>query len=376
MSVSQIPSQIKTLLWTKSGGRCEFDGCNKPLHYDLLTKRNCNSAYIAHIIADQATGPRGDKVLSHQYAKDAENLMLMCDTHHRMIDNNQNLEIYSVETLKEMKKKHEERIELLTSIQANKYSHVVLYSPSIGENSIRIDVNKVIQAMIPDYFPAEKNAIELSCNGSALKDNNKSYWEYERYQLKSMFESKIQQRIANGDIKHISIFALAPQPLLIELGKLISDIQATQVYQKHREPDSWKWLDSNENEKFIIKKPEKVSNIVALKLSLSGTISNERITNIFEDEVSIWELTMNNHNNDFLKAQSQVSEFRKIMRRLFDEIKSVHGQNSVLNVFPAVPSALAIEIGRVWMPKADMRLSLFDQNNVERKFVHAFDITN
>ena len=376
MSVSQIPPQIKTLLWTKSGGRCEFDGCNKPLYYDLLTKRNCNSAYIAHIIADQATGPRGDKVLSPQYAKDVENLMLMCDTHHRMIDNNENLETYDVEVLKEMKKKHEERIELLTSIQANKYSHVVLYSPSIGENSIRIDVNKVIQAMIPDYFPAEKNAIELSCIGSALKDDNKNYWEYERYQLKSMFESKIQQRIANGDIKHLSIFALAPQPLLIELGKLISDIQATQVYQKHREPDSWKWIDSNENEKYIIRKPEKVSNIVALKLSLSGTISNERIIDTLGDEVSIWELTINNSHNDFLKAQSQVSEFRKIMRRLFDEIKSVHGQNSVLNIFPAVPSALAIEIGRVWMPKADMQLSLFDQNNVERKFVHAFDITN
>lgn len=60
MSVTSISSKNKNLLWAVSAGRCEYIGCNKVLHTDILTNKKCNSAYIAHIVGDEPTGPRGD----------------------------------------------------------------------------------------------------------------------------------------------------------------------------------------------------------------------------------------------------------------------------------------------------------------------------
>ena len=66
MSVTNIPDKIKYLLWGKAGGRCEYRGCNTKLYIDSLTKVEFNEAYVAHIIADSQSGPRGDAVLSEK----------------------------------------------------------------------------------------------------------------------------------------------------------------------------------------------------------------------------------------------------------------------------------------------------------------------
>jgi hypothetical protein len=64
-----------------------------------------------------------------------------------------------------------------------------------------------------------------------------------------------------------------------------------------------------------------------------------------------------------LKSEGQLARFKEVMRKAFDAIKSTHGQNATLNVFPAMPVATAVEMGRVWMPKADLSMIIYDQNN-------------
>ena len=47
MSVTNITIKKQNLLWAVSGGRCEYEGCNRILYTDILTKKKYNSAYIA-----------------------------------------------------------------------------------------------------------------------------------------------------------------------------------------------------------------------------------------------------------------------------------------------------------------------------------------
>ena len=77
MSVTSIDSKNKFMLWAISGGRCQYRGCNQILHTDILTKRNFNKSYIAHIVADVAGGPRGCIIRSPLLADDITNLMLL-----------------------------------------------------------------------------------------------------------------------------------------------------------------------------------------------------------------------------------------------------------------------------------------------------------
>jgi hypothetical protein len=365
-----IPEKIKTRLWVLTGGRCQYEGCNKPLWQDELTLLQMNTAYIAHIIAVEPNGPRGNNDLSPKLATDISNLMLMCDEHHRLIDR-EDVEGHPVERLHEMKRKHEERIELLTSIQKEKKSHVLLYGANIGDHSTHLSWRKAAIAMVPEFCPAENQAIELSWNNSSFKDNESIFWQIERKHLQRQIRQKVKDRLQNKDIEHLAVFALAPQPLLMEFGRLLSDIPAAEIFQLHREPPDWKWQEHPEGFDYILQEPEIQKKTVALNLSLSATVDNSRITSVLGNEISIWTLTIEKPNNNFLKSREQLSMFRKQFRLLMDRIKARHGQDIVLHVFPAVPVSVAVEIGRVWMPKADLPLCIYDQNRKLNGFMKA-----
>ncbi|MCM3029829.1 SAVED domain-containing protein [Niallia sp. MER 6] len=369
MSKTPIPEKVKIRLWGKAAGRCQYEGCNKPLWYDSTTKSEFNSAYIAHIVADSPDGPRGDKQRSELLSKDIKNLMLMCDTHHRLIDRDQVKE-HPEELLLGMKKRHEEKMEMLTSLTEEKQSTVLLYGANIGQNGSNVSMEKAVYAMLPEKYPAEKTGMELGFEGSMFNDKEQLYWTMEAENLRRQFKGKVLPRIEAG-INHMSIFALAPQPLLIELGRLLSDIQAADVYQLHREPSDWKWQETPEEFDYVVIPPDTKTNTVALNLSLSGTIDNSRIRDVLGNDVSIWTLTIENPYNDFLKSKEQLRSFREVFRKLMDQIKSNHGHKNELHLFPAAPVSIAIEIGRAWMPKADLPLRIYDENN---GFSHVWSI--
>jgi hypothetical protein len=136
------------------------------------------------------------------------------------------------------------------------------------------------------------------------------------------------------------------------------------VYQLHREPPDWRWQATPDEFLFQVEPPAEIHENVALNLSLSATIENRRIFNTLGQEtLSIWKMTVTEPNNDFLKSRGQLRQFRQQFRLLLDRIKSRHGQGPELHVFPAVPVSIAVEIGRVWMPKADLQLCICDQNS-------------
>ncbi len=167
MSVSYIPERVKVRLWGRAGGRCEFDGCNKALWLDELTKAEFNSAYIAHIVADKPDGPRGDKYLSEELKAEISNLMLLCDPHHRLVDR-EDVPGHPIELLQMMKAKHEERIEVVTGIHSEKQSEILLYGARIGEHHVRPTYEEAREAMSPLWYPASTRAIELSLKNTSL----------------------------------------------------------------------------------------------------------------------------------------------------------------------------------------------------------------
>ncbi len=374
MSVSYIPEKIKIILWGLAAGRCHY--CNEKLFVDPLTKAVFNQSYIAHIIADQPNGPRGHQIRSEKLKADLSNLMLLCDRHHRLIDK-EDVRGHPVERLTEMKKIHEDRIAILSSITEEKSSNVVLYGANIGNHDSPLNPEAVQRAMIPSRFPAETNCIELSLKNSSNKDDDPNFWPIEVSNLENLFERKIALLRAERTVKHYSIFGIAPQPLLIKLGTLLGDIYAADVYQLKKEPPTWQWLEDDQPDLvFHIQRPSIKTDLVALKFSLSASVSDERIKTVLGEECSIWEFTIDNPNNDFLKKKEELSNFRTLVRGLMDEIKFVHGEKVNLHVFPVMGVSTAIEFGRTWNPKSQLPLILYDQNVKTGGFSRAFKINH
>jgi hypothetical protein len=55
-----IPAMTERLLWGVAAGRCEFEGCNKPLYKHDVTQTTGNYAEKAHIHAVSSGGSRHD----------------------------------------------------------------------------------------------------------------------------------------------------------------------------------------------------------------------------------------------------------------------------------------------------------------------------
>lgn len=347
-------------LWAKAAGRCEYDGCNKRLYKDDLTNAEINSAYIAHIVAASPDGPRGSEFDSARLVDDLDNVMLLCNNHHRLIDH-EGLADHPAERLREMKRKHEERIRMLTEIKDCKVSLPVIYAANIGDKTHNISKPEFSKAMVPDNYPSEK-VVEISYRNSSTYDNEDLFWQMENKQIVDKVSKDVLPLYTKGGYDSISLFALGPQPLLVSLGTKLNDLYKVKVFQKHREPDTWAWQVEGRPNIFKIDSPQDKSQAPVLIFAISAEAIVVRVKRKYEGMNSIWVVTVDEPGNDVLQSANQLSEFRKIARKVLDEINKSTDVPE-LKVFMAMPAACAVEFGRVWMPKADKTLVLFDKNN-------------
>jgi hypothetical protein len=371
-----IKPKAERELWARAAGRCQFDGCNRLVYKSPVTQEQVHISEKAHIYSFSKDGPRGwgPFVTNRSKLNDVSNLLLVCQDCHDTIDQDKKGERYSAELLLKWKSEHENRINIVTGVDPSKKSHIILYGANIGEQTSKLQPEAAKDALFPDWYPADERAIQLSMSWEG-KDDQGTYWETEAKNLRGAFGRQLRPLVDSGDASHISIFALAPMPLMTLLGALLTDKVPTQVYQLHREPyPTWKWLDGPANFEFKVKLPASFTHPPALVIALSDHIAPTRITAVLGEAVSIWELTIDGPNNDFLKSKEQLSQFRETVRRLMVDIGKAHGKHTPLSIFPAMPVACAVELGRVRMPKADSPWIIYDQNPKHNKFIRTLEI--
>jgi hypothetical protein len=371
-----IKREVERELWARAAGRCQFDGCNRPVFKSPVTQEQVNISEKAHIYSFSEHGPRGwGPFVTHRaQLNNVSNLMLVCQDCHKTIDQDEKGERYSAELLLKWKEQHERRVAIVTGINPNKKSHVILYGANIGEQTSKLQPEAAKAALFPDWYPADELTIQLSMNWEG-KDDQDAYWKTESQNLKIAFNRQIRPLLDGGNVSHLSIFALAPIPLMTMLGSLLTDKVPAQVYQLHREPlQTWKWLEGPANFTFQVKQPASFEHPPALVISLSDSIAPARVTAVLGEAVSIWELAIERPHNDFLKSKEQLSQFRETVRQLIVDIGKAHGKDTPLAIFPAMPVACAVDLGRIRMPKANSPWIIYDQNNKHNKFIRALEI--
>lgn len=110
MSTPSVAEQ--KLLALRSGNVCAFRGCTERLITDGPHGDSTLTGEVAHVIADSRQGPRGDSSLTDAERDKADNLVYLCEKHHKVVDRHPR--VYSVAVLRQMKTDHEERIAKLT----------------------------------------------------------------------------------------------------------------------------------------------------------------------------------------------------------------------------------------------------------------------
>ena len=223
-----IKPDVTAMLWGRAAGRCEFLGCNEPLWKSLATQEAVNRAQRAHIYSFSDDGARGNDGINKEHLNDFDNLMLVCHGCHQSIDKHKDGGRYSVELLQQWKAAHERRIEIVTGIDPAKKSHVLVYGANINDHSSPLKFSDTASALFPLMHPAEARAIQLGTINSDFTDRSPEFWNVEAKSLETKFDRRVRERLSEGEIEHLSVFAIAPQPLLI-LVELALNVAANRV---------------------------------------------------------------------------------------------------------------------------------------------------
>ncbi|MDP3510203.1 MAG: SAVED domain-containing protein [Candidatus Melainabacteria bacterium] len=371
----KIPEHVQLRLWVKSGGLCQFRGCNDDLYTEKLTLKPDKLANIAHIVAASPDGPRGDDPMPVNQRNDFDNLMLVCLDHHSHMDKKFQTD-YSTEDLRQWKKEHEDRVRWLLTTTPNPKTKVVRLRAKIGNETGQISEPEFRQAILPRY-PLDSHGIEIDL--TAFADGGSAYWEACQAAISEKLAPIHASSIHGPKAEHLSVFAIAPIPLLIHLGRCIGNKIPSTFYQRHRDTQDWLWKSPNGKEasySYKLTQDGKSKDAVLLILSLSGTIDIEQIPEDVRANRAVYTMTLDGQqpNTEFLKTEADLENFRVAYQKLLGQIRAHKPETATIHLFPAIPAPIALTCGRELLEKAHPSLLIHDYNKINKKFTQTLRV--
>lgn len=370
--VERVPSRkikppTQLMLFVAAGGRCEFDGCNRYLLRHHLTLDRDNFGEMAHIVAFKEKGPRGEAGARPPDINSFDNLMLLCPQCHKLIDDHP--DEYSRETLEKYKAAHEDRIFRLTETKPDRKTTVVQLKSKIAGQTVAIPVADVKEAVAPRY-PEDPRGHIIDLTG--ILDEGSAYYEAAAQTIRRECERIYSPGMEVETTRHISLFALAPMPLLVYLGSQLSNKVPVDPYQRHRDTEDWVWKTTGEPVGYKFRRLRAGSDPVkvSLILSLSGTIRPEALPAEIDGRFSVYEITLANGipNPTYLRLKRDLTDFKDVYQQALRSILRDHGRLEEIHLFPAAPAPVAVLCGRELLPKVDPTLVIYDDDKKQGGF--------
>jgi len=367
-----VPHLRRLVLFVRAGGRCEFDGCNDYLIEDALTLTEGNFSEVAHIVAFRPDGARGRESNRPTDVNNIDNLMLLCPKHHKLIDDHPSN--YTRHGLEIYKKAHEGRIRHLTSLGANRKTAILILKAPIAGQTVAVPFDHIVEAVAPRYpmtrDPLTINLTEIPTNS---EEHLRTACDAIAPRVATLFSPEGEATKAG----HVSVFALAPIPLLAFLGRQITSKVAVDVFQRHRDTENWTWKPDGPRTTYsvdVVRKGDRER--VALALSLSGKIAISDLPEAIRDSSTIYELTLasGTPSPTFLRTRDDLDAFRLAYQELLGRVLQQHGPLESVDFFPAVPAPVAVLCGRELLPKVHPKLRVFDYDKGAGGFTYKLTI--
>lgn len=149
----RIKPRTSLFLYTRAGGRCEFDGCNAYLLEHSPTETPENFAEQAHIYGFKEKAARGSEPgrPAVEEINEVDNVMLLCPTCHHQVDQVAPQD-YTVETLRRFKRDHEARVFDLTATAKDRDTVPILLKGLIAGRPVDVSDEEMQSAAAPNYI--------------------------------------------------------------------------------------------------------------------------------------------------------------------------------------------------------------------------------
>lgn len=355
MALSEIDRRT---LWVRAGGRCTL--CKKYLLEGPLTHKEVPLGEGAHIVGaiNSAKSPRGQDELPESERDDVDNVMLACSTCHTEIDKQVVAGLLDVTFLRDRKREHEADIKLQTGLLKDKRTAILRMAGTIRGDAMELPRDAASEAVIRHaqrfpYFLEDYDRQGIEIDLRQIPGENPLSFDYYRLAAAAIdraFGSRARQGILNGDITHISVFAIARLPLLVYLGCKIDDGLPSDIYQRHRSTESWLWPQTDDpGTDFVTTFAEgSLSDIEGVLITnLSGTTPTADLPGALR-QLPTWALSpTTGPAEDVFSHPEVLQRFSTLIRAFFTDLEATHKQLRTLHLVGALPLSGAITFGRV-----------------------------
>ena len=239
-----ISEGTKRQVWFDAHGRCMFTGCGRDLTTDEVTGQSGNYAYLAHNVASAEKGTRGIPVISGKLSDIDANILLLCDTHHRLVDTVARSD-YPAQVLSEMRANFcRAASELLDGLSLPPVPVFCLSWP-VHQQTISVPSStQIAQSLAPVGVRINGLPHHLSDNESTLRSaDGDALWALLATQVNAASEKLLMQ--LHDHSCRAALFAMGLMPALIALGAKLGNKSEITPMLRHRESNIWYWPASD-----------------------------------------------------------------------------------------------------------------------------------
>jgi hypothetical protein len=163
-------------------------------------------------------------------------------------------------------------------------------------------------------------------------------------------------------------------PLLVHFGKELGDKHSIQLFQHHRTPSDWLWVNKDNYPEYVVSTPDSLdtsSKDVYLKIALSDYIGADKLATLPSINTNIYEISVPHPTTSFLINKNQIPKFDAVYRQVLNEIQLVHGVDCQIHLLLATPAPIAVQCGLSLLSRKDPSIQVYDYDSNKRGFFKA-----
>ena len=347
-------------VWVRSGGHCNI--CHRYLLESEINFKYVRLGELAHIVAqsDSERAPRGSAALPQEERDLAENLMLACAHCHNDIDKKSQAQRLDATWLSRLKNRHETRIRAATNLAEREMTVVLRLVGRIRGASAEVSSLETVDAVnsLLDRKPVltmdpNRRGPEIDLRSLPGEEDpiDSGYYATACARIDEIFAERFAPAVERGEVPHLSVFGLARLPLLVYFGSRLDDAISTEIYQRHRSTESWRWSSEADDLRFCFRSQavagEDHPAEAVLVVNVSGTVNKHGVP----DELAglprfVIEPASGEPNRDAIRTRESRDSFHEAVSQLLGHIEANYKSIAKLHLFAAAPVSAAIILGR------------------------------
>ena len=346
---TRITGSTRNKVLLDAHGRCMFDGCGADLTEDPVTRVRGNFATLAHNVAASEGGTRGVLYLSGSLADDPENILLLCDTHHRLVDTVARAD-YPAARLSAMRQRFCQATTALLDALALTPTPAFCVAWPVHRQRIALPSSQqVARALRPIGARLDGQLRTVNENEAVLRSlDGEALWHAMGIAVEQAAADILLQAHREG--YRAALFAMGLMPALIALGAKLGNKCDITPMLRYRENGLWYWpLNEPRGEFYSIEGMDRLSNAAGdacLVLGLTAFPEVMRSTARSLDTGVVSVVARPEHlGNGALGHPDDGASFRQRMHELLHRLADAHGVRRV-HVLPCASNAACVFFGQ------------------------------